>query len=61
MRHNNSKPFRLKNIKWVKVDLRNSRQVDKITRNIDIVIQEMRSQKYPQACINYYCEKERKV
>ena len=37
--HNNSKPFRLKNIKWVKVDLRNSRQVDKITRNIDIVIQ----------------------
>ena len=37
--HNNSKPFRLKNIKWIKVDLRNSRQVDKITKNIDIVIQ----------------------
>jgi len=36
---NSSKPFKLKNCKWIKVDLRNSKQVNKITKNIDILIQ----------------------
>ena len=37
--YNKSKPYKLKNCKWVKVDLRNTRYVDKITKNIDIIIQ----------------------
>ena len=37
--YNNSKPFKLTNCKWVKVDLRNSKQVNIITKNIDIIIQ----------------------
>jgi len=37
--YNSSKPFKLKNCKWIKVDLRNSKQVNKITKNIDILIQ----------------------
>jgi len=34
-----SKPFKLKNCKWIKADLRNSKSVNKITKNIDIIIQ----------------------
>lgn len=37
--YNKSKPYKLKNCKWVKADLRNITQVNKITKNIDIVIQ----------------------
>tara|TARA_A100001011_G_C14268253_1_gene825730 strand:- start:42 stop:995 length:954 start_codon:yes stop_codon:yes gene_type:complete len=37
--YNNSKPFKLTNCKWIKADLRNSKQVDRITKNVDVVIQ----------------------
>lgn len=36
-------------------------ELHELQYDIDIVIQEMRSQNYPQACINYYCEKQRKA
>ena len=37
--YNKSKPFKLTNCKWMKADLTNIRQINEITKNIDIVIQ----------------------